>query len=82
VLGVDSEGRVSFEMIGRGLTSAEFNINPSLETIAGQPDHIALAYLHDQLPLQAYPTARIFPAWFQRMPYLPVRIQVDVVDGR
>jgi hypothetical protein len=82
VLGVDSEGRVSFEMVGTGLMSAEFNLNPTLDTIAGQPDDIALAYLHENLPLRAYPTARVFPAWFQRMPYLPVRIRVDVVDGR
>ncbi len=81
VLGVDNQGRVRFEMIGKGLLSAQLNLNPSLETIAGQPRDQALAYLNQQLPLRQYPTARLFPNWMGRMPYAPARIRAEIFDG-
>lgn len=78
VLGVDSQGRVSFEMIGEGMTAARLNIEPTLEAIAGQETDVALGYLYETLPLRDYPTARVIPNWFDRLPYLPVRMQVQV----
>ena len=78
VLGVDSQGRVSFEMIGEGLTAARINIESTLDMIAGQETEAGLAYLYKTLPLRDYPTAQVIPNWFGRLPYLPVRIQVNV----
>lgn len=79
VLGVDSQGRVSFEMRGEGIIAAELDISPHLETIAGQPVENGTLYLYDQLPLQTVPTARVIPNWFGRLPYLPARMQTEIV---
>jgi hypothetical protein len=78
VLGVDNQGRVSFIMIGQGRTAAIMDLEPYLEAIAGQPPEVAMAYLDEELPLRAYPEARVWPPWFSRIPYVPVRIQVQV----
>jgi hypothetical protein len=78
LLGVDGQGRVSFIMIGEGLIAARLHLDEPLQAIAGQETAVALAYLYEQLPLREYPTARILPDWFGRMPYLPVRIQVQI----
>jgi hypothetical protein len=78
LLGVDGQGRVSFIMIGEGLIAARLHLDEPLQAIAGQETAVALAYLYEQLPLREYPTARILPDWFGRMPYLPVRIHVQI----
>jgi hypothetical protein len=81
VLGVDSEGRVTFEMIGTGQIAALFGVEEPVRQIAGQETEIALAYLNDVLPLRDYPTVRIWPDWFGRLPYLPIRIQTEIEVG-
>lgn len=81
VLGVDSQGRVSFVMFGEGVMAARLNLADPLNAIAGQETEFALGYLNEQLPLRALPTVRIWPDWFGRMPYLPVRIQTEVDTG-
>lgn len=78
LLGVDGQGRVSFIMIGEGVIAARLHLENPLEMIAGQETAVALAYLYEQLPLREYPTVRILPDWFGRMPYLPVRIHVQI----
>lgn len=81
VTGVDSQGRVSFMMVGEGMTAARLELEPLLEAVAGQEIEVGLAYLYETLPLRSYPTARVVPNWFGRLPYLPVRIQVNVETG-
>jgi hypothetical protein len=81
VLGVDNQGRVSFEMIGQGAIAARLELDGQISRIAGQEVNVALAYLNQQLPLRDYPAARVWPNWFGRLPYLPVRIQVQVDTG-
>ncbi len=78
VLGVDNEGRVTFEMVGNGQVAASFGLEEPVQKVAGQETDVAMAYLHDTLPLRDYPTARIWPDWFGRLPYLPVRIQTQI----
>lgn len=79
VLGVDDQGRVSLAMIGEGVVAADLeDLAPSIEAIAGQEPEIAVAYLYEQLPLRAVPTVDVWPTWFDRMPYLPTRIQTIV----
>jgi hypothetical protein len=78
---VDSEGRVTFEMIGTGQIAALFAVEEPVRQIAGQETEIALAYLNDVLPLRDYPTVRIWPDWFGRLPYLPIRIQTEIEVG-
>jgi hypothetical protein len=81
LLGVDGQGRVSFIMIGEGVISVRLDLDEALQAIAGQETAVALAYLYEQLPLREYPTVRILPDWFGRMPYLPVRMHVQVETG-
>jgi hypothetical protein len=78
VLGVDSQGRVSFELIGEGMIAAQLALEQPIEAVAGQETDVALSYLYEQLPLREFPTARVWPDWFGRLPYLPVRIQTEV----
>lgn len=81
VFGVDNQGRVSFEMIGQGFIAAQLNLDGPLQTAAGQPLPLALAYLNQQLPLRDYPTVQIRPPWFARLPYLPQRIRIHLDIG-
>lgn len=78
VLGVDSQGRVSFVMIGEAQVAARLDLGGPITHVVGQDTEIALAYLNEQLPLRAYPAARVWPSWFDRLPYLPARIQTMV----
>ena len=82
VLGVDSQGRVSFVMIGEGLTAARLDVGPALSAIAGQETETGLAYLYANLSLREYPTVRILPNWFGRLPYLPTRMQVEIITNQ
>lgn len=81
VLGVDGEGRVSFEMIGEGLMAARLTSDELLSVIAGQEIGVAASYLYERLPLREYPSVRVWPDWFGRLPYLPVRISTQVETG-
>jgi hypothetical protein len=78
VTGVDSQGRVSFAMIGEGLTAARLDVETNLAKIAGQKTDDGLAFLYETLPLREYPTVRVIPDWFGRLPYLPTRMQVQI----
>jgi hypothetical protein len=81
VLAVDDQGRVTFLMAGEGIMAASLQAEEAVERVAGQRLGVAAAYLHEQLPLRDYPSIRVWPNWFDRMPYLPARIQTQVVAG-
>jgi hypothetical protein len=78
VLGVDEEGRITFEMVGDALVAADLTLSEPLAAISGQPADIAAAYLYQSLPLRDVPAVRVWPTWFDRVPYLPARIQTEV----
>lgn len=78
VLGVDDQGRVQFEMMAEGQVAVNLSLEQPLETVAGQPSDLAIAYLYEQLPLRDIPIIEVWPVWFGRMPYLPARIQLQV----
>ncbi len=78
VLGVDTEGRVTFEMIGEGQLAARLGLDEEIERIAGREKGQAQAYLYERLPLRDYPSIQTWPNWFNRIPYLPVRIQTEI----
>jgi hypothetical protein len=65
-------------MIGEGQVAALLGLDGPVQKVAGQETDIALAYLYDELPLRDYPTARVWPDWFGRMPYLPIRISTQI----
>ena len=78
VAGVDGDGRVTFVMIGEGQMAALLDVSEPINAITGQEPDVAMAYLDQQLPLRAYPTTDVWPSWFGRMPYLPVRIDTEI----
>lgn len=78
VLAVDNQGRVTFEVLGEAVTAARLSVEGLLDQVAGQERGIAMAYLYEHLPLRDYPTARVWPGWLERLPYLPVRIQTQI----
>jgi hypothetical protein len=78
VIGIDNEGRVTFNMIGEAQIAATLSVEQLLDEVAGQETEVAMAYLYERLPLRRYPTARVFPDWFGRIPYLPVRVQTEI----
>ena len=80
VLGVDGEGRVSFTMAGEGVIAAQLDLAAHLDQIAGQDDSLAMTYLYEQLPLEEPPTVQILPNWFGRLPYLPGRITIEIIN--
>jgi hypothetical protein len=78
VQGVDNQGRVIFDMMGAGQMAAELDLSELLTQIAGQKSTLASTYLFERLPLQEYPEVDVWPEWFGRVPYLPVRIQTQI----
>lgn len=78
VIGVDDAGRVTFEMIGEAVVAPELELGDALEAIAGQEPDIAVAYLHQELPLREVPEITVWPNWFNRLPFLASRIETDV----
>jgi len=78
VLGVDGEGRVTFEMIAEGQMAARLGLDEAIDQIAGQETGKAQAFLFEQLPLREYPRVYTWPSWFNRLPYLPIRIQTEI----
>lgn len=79
LLGVDEQGRVTFTMRGEATAAADLALADPLEQVAGQDLDTAVRYLNDQLPLRAAPSIRVWPGWFERVPYLVSRIQTDIV---
>ena len=79
VIDVDAQGRVTFEMVGDGLIAAAVDTSELLHDVSGQPPGLAASYLYERLPLRDYPSIRIWPNWFDRLPYLPARIRTEVV---
>lgn len=78
VVGVDEVGRVTFQMIVNGFAAADLDLAAPVTAISGQENDVAIAYLYEKLPLRAAPVVHIWPTWFQRIPYLPARIQTVV----
>jgi len=81
VLAVDEQGRVTFSMVGEGIAAAELELADPVTAVTGQETEVAIAYLYQQLPVQDVPTIDIWPTWFDRVPYLPARIQTRVETG-
>lgn len=78
VIGVDETGRVTFEMIGEAVVVPELELAAALAAIAGQKQELAIAYLYQELPLREIPEIKVWPNWFNRLPFLETRIEADV----
>ena len=65
-------------MIGQSKMAAKLDLENEIDQIVGQQVGLAKTYLFERLPLSDYPTVRIWPNWFGRIPYLPVRITTEI----
>jgi hypothetical protein len=81
VLGVDNQGRVTFDMVGAGRVAADIDLEAAVSQVTGQKRAEALTYLAKTLPLRQRPEVAIWPEWFGRIPYLPIRIQAELDTG-
>jgi hypothetical protein len=80
-LGVDNQGRVTFDMVGAGLVAADIDVEEAVSWVTGRERAAALTYLAETLPLRQRPEVTIWPDWFGRIPYLPIRIQAEIDTG-
>lgn len=78
VVGVDNQGRVSLMLAAQGTLSADLPVAQMISAIRGQDLDVAMTYLTQSLLLREPPTMKVWPAWFGRMPYIPVRIQATI----
>jgi hypothetical protein len=62
----------------QGLISAIITGDEVRAIVRGQPLDIALAALPQRLPLEADPAITLSPDWWDRMPYLPIRIFITL----
>ena len=78
LIGADNEGRAIFEMTGRGRMAAKLELEDNIRNVTGQEVGLAATYLFERLPLSDYPTISVWPGWFERLPYLPIRIRTNI----
>ncbi len=78
VIGTDEAGRVTFMMQADGIAAVDLTQSVPIDALTGQNPDLAAAYLFESLPLRELPTIDIWPVWFERVPYAPSRIEVDV----
>ncbi len=78
VLPADANGDILLEVSGEGFMSARFDKHHIRQSIAGESLDEAIRRLTLELPLQVAPQIDISPAWFGRVPWLPLRIGIEV----
>lgn len=80
---VYQNGQVSFSLRGSGWIQGQINVPALQERLVGLTPAEAEAYLASELDLTDGTTPRIeiTPAWFGRMPLLPLRIAIQITDS-
>lgn len=80
VLAVDEEGRVTILMQGQARIAAEIDEGRIIERIRGMDLVEAQDWILQNVSVQGAPAIDIWPDWFGRIPYLPIRISTQVVE--
>lgn len=75
---VDYDGTLIFEMAAEGLSWVEVDELEIRESLRGKSVAAAEEYLARQLSLATEPKVEVSPEWWDRLPWLPFRITVDV----
>jgi len=75
-------GRISFNINGSGAIVAQIDSNLVQDRLAGQTPDDAVAYLMNALDLMpgSTPQIALSPTWIRRLPLLPMRISVRVLE--
>jgi hypothetical protein len=82
VKNVDEQGQVTFSMTGSGKVAGQVNTIAVQERLAGLTTNEALTYLTSAVDLESEtpPQIVITPNLLNRLPLLPVRINVQIID--
>lgn len=75
---IDEQGRVTFRLAVSGAMTAQLDLDEALRAVRGQPLARARALLMQKLPLERPPDIQVSPSWFPYMPFLGVRITVNL----
>ena len=77
----DDAGRIKFDITAKANASAAIDAEAIKQTARWQPIEQVGNLLYDKYPLTSRPEIKLFPSWFQRMPWLAWRIDV-VISGQ
>lgn len=80
VLSVADDRSVTFTIRASAEAIAQIDTNQIASTVRGLPVGQAQQLLAQQLPLAETPFVSVEPDWLGRLPWLPFRIRVDVVE--
>ena len=72
-------GWFSFFVTAHGYAAAELDTDAAVALVRGQPVADAHKRLLEEFPLAEPPRLTVWPDWLERMPWLPLRISVQVV---
>lgn len=78
---INTQGdRITFTLSGTGVVTGQINAGQLQQQLAGRSLENTMAYLNERVDLaeDSIPEIRLSPDWFDRMPILPMRIQIDV----
>ncbi len=78
ILPADANGDILMQMSGTGYVAARFDQDQIRRDIAGKSVDDAANYLARELPLQVGPDIDVKPGWLGRVPWLPLRIEIEV----
>lgn len=80
---IDEAGRITFRLAVSGAMTARLDLDEAIRAVRGQPLARARTILTEKLPLESPPDIQVSPPWFPYMPFLGVRITVDLatIDG-
>ena len=74
----DDAGRIKFDITAKANASAAIDVEAIKQTARWQPIEQVGNLLYDKFPLTSRPEIKLFPSWFQRMPWLVWRIEVVI----
>jgi hypothetical protein len=77
---VDYDGTLTFQMTAEGLSWMEIDAVEVQEAVRGKSAAAAEEYLEQHYSLATEPVVEISPSWWDRIPWLPFRIAVEVVS--
>jgi len=83
VQNIDPEGRVVIGLSATGQAAAQVNPPALAEQLAGRTTDDALRFLLSELDLaeNTMPQIHLTPDWFGRLPLLPMRIDIQVLEA-
>ena len=81
--GTSPDGSVTFNMTVHAIVEEPINISEIQTQLAFRNPSTALSYLVNDIDLQpgTLPQIELAPAWLPRMPVLPIRINVEVIEA-